>query len=246
MSTYIGQNLYIRPSYIVSLPEFDNGNRARTYSMRMNMANLSNNAHNGTISRKADKGIRNSINWLLCAAEQKRVFHKQKNSWFDFKVNFITLTLPDTAKPITDKDFKVNLLNPWLTYMRKFLGLKNYVWKLEFQKNGKLHLHITTDTFIHYEMIRRTWNGLLGKNGYLIDFAKKFGHTNPNSTDIHSVRKIKNLAGYLAKYMSKKSEDLKGIKGRIWGCNYELSRANKTTLHVRDCSIITLSYAKGN
>ena len=168
----------------------------------------------------------------MCSAEPKKVFNRKFNAWFDFKVNFITLTLPDTAVKISDYDFKTKLLNPWLTYMRKFYGLKNYVWKLEFQKNGKLHLHITTDTFIHHKKIRSVWNKLLKSNNYLIDFAKKFNHSNPNSTDIHSVRKIKNLAAYMAKYMSKADAILKQIKGRIWGCNYELSRANKTSLFI--------------
>jgi ribosomal protein S17E len=202
-----------------------------------NQANLADNSHKGTISAKADKNLRNAINWLLCASSPKKVYHKAKDKWFEFKVNFITLTLPDTTVPVSDYDFKTKLLNPWLTLMRTRHGLKNYVWKMEFQKNGKLHLHITTDTFLHYTIIRNSWNKLLGKNNYLIDFAKKFGHTNPNSTDIHSVRKINNLAGYLAKYMSKQSADLKRIRGRIWGCNYELSRANKTSLFVdkNDC-----------
>jgi hypothetical protein len=34
-------------------------------------------------------------------------------------------------------------------------------------------------------------------------FAAKHGHRNPNSTDVHSIYNIKNLAGYLAKYCSK-------------------------------------------
>ena len=229
---FIGQNLYIRPGYIVSLPEFSFSSAYTSDAFRANQKNLEQNQHAGLISQKADKKIRNAINWLLCAAEPKPVFVKKSNSWFDFKVNFITLTLPDTDNVITDHAFKTKLLNPWLTYCRKYLGLKNYVWKIEFQKNGKLHLHITTDTFIHYAKIQSSWNSLLGKNGYLLAFAKKFGHTNPNSTDIHSVRKIRNLGAYLAKYMSKKLSDTKKLKGRIWGCNYEIARANKTTLFI--------------
>lgn len=229
---YIGQNLYIRPGYIVSLPEFSYSTAYTSEAFRANQKNLDKSDHGGNISQKADKKIRNAINWLLCASEPKKVYVKKSNSWFDFKVNFITLTLPDTAKEISNYDFKTKLLNPWLTYMRKYLGLKNYVWKIEFQKNGKLHLHISTDTFIHHARVRSSWNSLLGKNNYLVDFYKKFGHANPNSTDIHSVRKIRNLGAYLAKYMSKKMSDNKIFKGRIWGCNFEIARANKTSMFI--------------
>lgn len=222
---YIGQNVYIKPSYIVSLPEFDTPKRPRTFAFTQNMVNLKDNAHNGIISHKADKKLRSVINWLCLAAEPKRVFRKSTNSWFNFKINFITLTLPDTSTPVTDKVFKTQLLNPFLVYCRKYLGLRNYVWKLEFQKNGKLHLHLTADTFLHHAKIKTIWNKLLGHNGMLVDFYKKFGHAQPNSTDVHSVRKINNLAGYLCKYMGKQDNQLQRLRGRIWGCNYELSRS---------------------
>lgn len=56
---------------------------------------------------------------------------------------------------------------------------------------------------------------------------------NPNSTDIHSTKKIRNITKYLTKYLTKnethenqpttdKSEFAK-CTGRIWGCNRELS-----------------------
>jgi hypothetical protein len=44
-------------------------------------------------------------------------------------------------------------------------------------------------------------------------FFAKHGHTNPNSTDVHATKSIKNLAAYLAKYMSKKNSAYK-IKKR--------------------------------
>lgn len=232
MATYIGQNVYIRPNYIVTLPEFTDCNRFTSQRFLDNKVNLEQNEHKGKLSDKAIKKMKNAINWLLAAAQEKDVYSKKSKSWFKFKINFVTLTLPDTQEKISDYDFKTKLLNPYLTYMRKYFGLKNYVWKLEFQKNGKLHLHITTDSFCHHSDIRRVWNNQLLQNGYLVDFNNKFGHQNPNSTDVHSVYKIDNVAAYLAKYMSKNSEDLVNIKGRIWGCSYELSRANKTQVFI--------------
>lgn len=293
---YIGQNLYIKPSYVVSIPEFYSENKGMSAEAMENQKNLLENNRKGKLSRKAVQGLRNSINWLCLAAKEKHVFERKTQKSFKFKVNFVTLTLPDTKAPIQSPELQKQLLNPFLTYMRKYHSLKNYVWRLEFQANGKLHVHLTTDTFLHLTAIRETWNRLLDKHGYLDLYYKKHGHKNPNSTDVHATKKIKNLAGYLSKYMSKKNSfyeyppkkiqeqinntimaglgekalkpliaklakarkhkvkplgalDYKAwyfqrlnfwnspfnprpIKGRIWSCNYELSKANKTVLHL--------------
>jgi len=45
---------------------------------------------------------------------------------------------------------------------------------------------------------------------------------NPNSTDIHSLRFISNTKAYVMKYVTKEQKD-HDIKGRLWGCNYELT-----------------------
>jgi len=44
----------------------------------------------------------------------------------------------------------------------------------------------------------------------------------PNSTDIHSIHKVKNIKAYITKYCTK-DEQSEGLTGRLWGCNYELS-----------------------
>lgn len=48
--------------------------------------------------------------------------------------------------------------------------------------------------------------------------GKKNNWTNPNSVDIHSLYKIKNVAGYITKYLSKNNENDKNSKvsGRNW------------------------------
>lgn len=240
---YVGQNLYIKPSYIVSLPEYHYENKTTSHRFEDNKVNLSKNQHNGKLSAKAITAIKNAINWMLVSTEKKRVFSVKSQSSFNFKVAFITLTLPDTDMRVNNAAFTKQLLNPFLVYLRKYHQLKNYVWKMEYQKNGKLHCHITIDTFVHWRDIRKVWNRLLLRNGYLSKFERAFGHSNPNSTDIHAIKKIKNLAAYLAKYMAKNNElsiEHEGkeyfytpvMDGRIWSCNYELSRAKNCKLHV--------------
>lgn len=262
---YIGQNLYIKPSYIVSIPEFHSDSSGMSIEQLINHENLHDNKTKGKLSRKAITGLRNAINWLAISAQQKRVYVRKSDKSFNFKIAFITVTLPETLAPVSSTDLQKKLLNPFLVYLRKVQGLKNYVWRIEHQANGRLHVHITCDTFIHHEVIRTNWNKQLRKHGILEEFYAKFKHYNPNSTDIHSVKNIKNIAGYLAKYFSKKNSDYtlrknkkvlklsplnwKGwykqrlnfwnsplnprpISGRIWSCNYELSQAGKTHIHI--------------
>lgn len=221
---FIGQNMYVRPSYVVSMPEWCYFNsstgeivknpRLMTDSFIENQKNLKDNKTRGRLSKKSISALRSSVNWLCMAAKDKRVFVREKQSSFKFKINFVTLTLPDTEKIISSRELQKNLLNPFITYLREFHGLKNYVWRLEFQANGKLHVHLSADTFLHHKVIRDSWNRLLDKNGYLENFFKKEGHKNPNSTDVHATRKIKNMAAYIAKYMSKKASTYKLSKNK--------------------------------
>ena len=245
---FVGQNLYIKPTYIVSCPEFSFSNKYKSQAFLENTKNLRNNAHHGLISDKASKAIKNAVNWLVFSAQPKRVYSKKENKEFKFKVAFVTLTLPDTKNPITPADFQKKLLNPFLVYIRKYNNLKNYVWKMEYQQNGKLHCHLTVDIFIHYADIRKAWNRLLEKNGYLTEFEAKFGHKNPNSTDIHAVHKIKNIAAYISKYLSKPMGTDNKFTGRIWGCSYDLSRANKLAVHISspDCATELFSLMNKN
>ncbi|WP_025146182.1 hypothetical protein [Pedobacter jeongneungensis] len=80
--------------------------------------------------------------------------------------NFITLTL--TSKQIgTDKDF-TKMLNVFFTYLRKYCGLKNYLYVLERQtkKTNNIHAHIIIDQYINYERCNSVWCKILGDNGY--------------------------------------------------------------------------------
>jgi hypothetical protein len=51
--------------------------------------------------------------------------------------------------------------------------MKNYVWRVEYQKNGNLHYHIATDTFIEFWKCRSIWNRCIQKLGYIEEYQKK-------------------------------------------------------------------------
>jgi len=229
---YTGQALYIKPTYVVSLPTFDTARRKRSISQRTAQSNLADNRQKGVLSQKAKARLKNAINWLCQSAKPKRVYDKRTKKSFYFKVNFITLTFQSQKnRSISNSEFK-SCLNAFLAYARKYFYLKNYVWKIELHKSGQLHVHLTTDTFIHHKALRDAWNRIISKHGLLDEYFEKHGHYNANSTDVHSVIKIKDMASYMVKYMAKDSGLSESFKGRIWGCNYALSDSSKCQLYL--------------
>lgn len=218
------------------------------------------------MSAKGIKRLKKSINWLVELADEKRVWNEKYQGHYNFKVNFITLTLP-AAQAHLDTTIKKECLNLFLSNLRTTCQVHNYVWRAEAQSNGNIHFHIVTDTYINHYILRQFWNRAIAKLGYIDRYSEEFQgltlqeyikkvdpsggksvermkisyeygqKTNwkaPNSTDIHSTRKVRDLAAYLSKYMSKgdskKEKDgrysLKERKiiGKKWGCSQELSK----------------------
>jgi len=163
------------------------------------------NKPHGLISLKAQKRINNAIDWMLAQSNPKRYFSKKHNKHFKFRVNFITLTL--SAPQIhPDNEIKQRLLNNFLTQLRQKWKVRNYVWRAESQANGNIHFHIVCDKYIPWWQLRHTWNKIQNNLGYLDRFAEVHGHHDPNSTDVHKVKKVRNLGAYIAKEISKNSK----------------------------------------
>lgn len=187
----------------------------------------------GKVSIQAKRKISKAIEYLVTTASEKKVHERLSGKYVSFKCAFLTLTLP-SAQIHDDKEIINVCLNSFFNECRKYHNVKNYVWRAEKQKNGNIHFHILTDSFIPWWEARNRWNRIVNKLGYVDRFQEKHGHSTPNSTDIHSTRKIKNLKAYLVKYMSKDEKEssdqtLEYEKkvcqtGRIWGCNHELSQ----------------------
>lgn len=224
------------------------------------------------LSKKAMRRIREKINWLCLLSRKRRASAPGARPLSNFQISFITLTLP--AKQFhSHAVIKEKALNLFLTSIRGKFKIKNYVWKLELQKNGNAHFHLTTDVYIHYMEIRRTWNRCLKKLGYIdayrdrfagksfdeyiqlasssatpdlkklrksYDYGVQSGWQNPNTTDVKSVKDVKNLASYLAKYLAKPAvsedstpeqlESAETLTGRLWFCSQSLSALGKLIL----------------
>lgn len=143
-----------------------------------NLLHLANNNrvvrsnHKFEISDNAYRTLKRKINWLYYLAKSKKVKTYNGKDIYNFKIGFITLTLPSKQKHSTSDITKL-LLNPFLTQIRTITKMENYVWRLEFQKNGNVHYHLVTDTYIDYHLVRRIWNKLLKKEGYIEDYQTK-------------------------------------------------------------------------
>jgi hypothetical protein len=257
--------LTINPNYAVFLPQKTAGSRTLSDAQRANLKNLAENRTKGELSKKSNRKLINAVNWLVASAKQKFVYDSSTKKKYTFRVNFITLTLPSTEQLCSDHFFKSVLLHNFVNTCKHKFGLANYVWKVETQKNGNIHAHFTTDTFIHHSALRDVWNSILRKNGLLDSYHEKFrgisldeytklfegnekitidqitkafnfgvqsNWDSPNTTDVHSVKNVRNLAGYLAKYLGKSEEGRRKIKGRLWSCSYSLSYENRLKLEV--------------
>lgn len=230
--------LSIRPRYLCLSPMRVGRNSPARYCNLSKYVKSGARQLDGTLSFNSQKRIRLAIDWMLAAAQPKLLKVKKTDKYYTFRISFATLTLP-TQKNKSDQDIK-SIFNSFLTMAKYRFGLKTYIWKAEPQKRGTIHFHLTSDCFIHWRMLRFAWNRLLKREG-LTGI-----HTDPNSTDIHAVYKIKNLAAYLAKYYCKSyiknisdlpsdqvfqmtDEEItdkvrRPISGRLWGCSHNLSR----------------------
>lgn len=152
--------------------------------------------NSGTLSSQSISKIKFMVNVMCDAAKPKKVYSKLEDRTYNFKISFITLTLSNTQTH-SDNYIRKFLLEPFIRTCRRKYNMVTYIWKAESQFNGNIHFHITTDTFIHHKQVRKYWNKLQRKHGYI--------NTNddPPSTEIKSVKSIKNLPAYLCKYISK-------------------------------------------
>lgn len=131
------------------------------------------NHHNFELSKTAQKNLRDKVTWLYHYARKKNVSTRKGKQLSNFKMNFATLKLPSVQMHTSDFITK-NCLNQLLVEIAKKHNFKNYVWRLEYQKNGNLHYHIATDTYIDFYWLRWTWNRILNKYGYVDRYKDKF------------------------------------------------------------------------
>lgn len=197
-------------------------NKKYSEGRRLNEVNLRSNNTRGEISKKARRRISKTIDWMLYMAKDKELYPHKKHNALTFKLNMVTLTLC-SQQIHSDNEIKSKLLNQFLVELRSVYKSKLYLWRAESQGNGNIHFHIITDKYIPWSEIRNRWNRIQNKLGYVDRFREKYKGKTPNSTDVHSIWKVKNLSAYLAKYCTKENKNRK-IIGKQWGLSTALSQ----------------------
>lgn len=166
----------------------------------------SNKATSG-LSNKAKQRLTIAIELLASAAQTKRLYWHEEKRYISYKLNFVTLTLP-SSQIHTDGQIQLQILKPFLRWWRDRNPSLLYIWKAEVQDNGNIHFHITSNSFIHHQVLRRHWN----KNCERLGYISRSVSNNPNSTDVHALKSIKNISAYLAAYVTKKDTYTKALR----------------------------------
>lgn len=211
-------------------------NKKRSISLNQYKALRGSVKYTGTITKGAKKRIRKAVELLLMCSPVQKVYNPIIHDYQKFRLTFITLTIPLELRLISVEEGNKALLQPFLEVLRKKYGVFMYVWKAELQERGQLHYHLTTNVFILHDKLKQAWNKVIEDAGMMNEYKAKFGHCNPNSTDIHAVYKVKNIGAYLVKYLIKNIDEaeqeteeaakVKAVtKGKVWGCSSNLSKA---------------------
>jgi hypothetical protein len=181
--------------------------------------------YSGVMTKGAKKRLTKAVSLMVQSSKQRYIYNPVTQRRQLFKMSFVTLTVSSTSKMITAKEAHKELLEPFLLYLRRRHQVRNYVWKAELQKRGQIHYHITLDQFVLYTDIRDKWNELQDKAGYLEDYKALNTGRQANSTDVHAIKKVKNIEAYMVKYMSKTNSDDTGTEGKVWDCSVTLKRS---------------------
>lgn len=116
---------------------------------------------------------------------------------------------------ITDKFiFWNDIRNTWNRIQQKLGYVTRY-------RENRLSFH--KDGFRYDPFLARFWPLERQKKAY--EEGVRSNWDNPNSIDVHAIKKIKKLTGYFKKYMTK-SKDPSQVDGRLWGCSHSLSKLN--------------------
>jgi len=137
------------------------------YKSKGTKANLAVNTNRLKLSHKSNTKLTNAIDYMVHLTQTKAAHGYKKDSRFNYKLSFITLTL-SSRQTISDQELAATCLNQFLTEARIKWNMVNYVWRAERQKNLNTHYHIITDVFIPWSELRNCWNRIQQKIG-LID-----------------------------------------------------------------------------
>lgn len=215
---------YIYPDRLNS-----NSSPNASYERSINMSIQREKAYSGKLSTGSRKRLSRSLHILSEMTPKRRIYNEVSKRAMYFHLSMITLTVPSNDRLLTPKQGNKLLLREFLRWMVRTKKSKGYVWKCEHTKAGQIHYHIIQNVFISYSEIRDKWNYLLNKNGLLDSYYKEHGHRNANSTDVHAVKRVKNITSYFMSYLKAEKNDKDETEGKIWDCSQNIKNGKYWT-----------------
>lgn len=206
------------------------------------------NAYTGEFTTSAKKNLRRTIDIFSQITKENWTTHIINKKRFKFQLAFITLTIPNSQvyHPSFTNKFLMSKFVEWLVKTKK---TKYFIWKLEWQKRGQIHYHITIDNQIHFKEIQSKWNYFLSKLNMLDEYREKYKKESPPSTKINKVYKVNNINAYLQKEFSKSlqnedpnkdkySDEDKKKKYRLWDGSLTLKAAKHFSTELENIELI--------
>jgi hypothetical protein len=133
--------------------------------------NFKNNNNKGRISKPAKRKIEKAINYLSIISTKQKVFVKEIGKSIDFKLTFVTLTLP-SRQIHSDQQIRRDCMHHFLTTACRKWNINRYVCRSERQENGNLHFHFVCQNFIPHQELRDVWNNIINKLGYVDEYRQ--------------------------------------------------------------------------
>lgn len=193
------------------------------------------------LSANSKRKLERKLDWLLALTARHTGNVADRDYVLRNNCAVITLTLSDLQYH-SDKYIKRQMLNIFLTELRKEYLNVSYIWKAEAQESGNIHFHIIVNQFVCHEWVREKWNKIQNDNGYI----KKYNHENDKkkypSTEAKGCQNVHDVRSYLLKYVSK-TDCGREIEGRLWSCSHDLTGFNVLDLELSREQYISLEKA---
>jgi len=220
--------------------------------------------YSGEVTASTQKRITTAVDIFLQLAPEREIYNPVTKRRQKFKLSFITLTV-SAHDPIEHseghKALKVWLQHfkrPW--HRRKMSeSMKTYIWKAELQERGQIHYHVITNAWLHLAEIRRVWNDLQKARGWTQDYFAQHRSHDPNSTDVHSIYKIKDVGRYLSKYIGKQQYKASpanpeagfpalmvpiALDAKVWGCSEDLKGKKRFSCEMDKWTFLSMKSAE--
>lgn len=199
----------------------------------MNMREQRKETYTGRLTPGAKKRLAKAVTLMVQGTRRRWIFNPVSGRHHVHHLSFMTLTISDPTRLLDGKTAHKWLLAPFLAWLRKTKEVNTYIWKAELQKNGQIHYHVTLPNFIHYKDVRDKWNDLQRKAGLLDRYFAEHGHYDANSTDMHKVYKVRDMAAYMVKELTKSIQNAASLGGKVWDCSANLSEAKYYTSYMK-------------